>query len=92
MSIPRLYLYREDCPKGKPFHGEEAIAAAKEAGWHSKDAAGKVAKSPDGGAASGGSADPTKPSQTKKKAATKKGTAAKKKKAADIGTAANVSK
>jgi hypothetical protein len=38
----RCYLFSPDCPKGRIFEGEEAIAAALEDGW--ADAPGAVAE------------------------------------------------
>lgn len=33
MSEPRCYLYSSDCPQGKIFQGEDAIAKALKDGW-----------------------------------------------------------
>jgi hypothetical protein len=42
MSQSRCFLYSSDCPGGKIFEGDDAIAAAKKSGW--KDSPAKAVK------------------------------------------------
>lgn len=70
MTQKRCFLYSSDCPGGRIFEGDDAIAAAYEDGW--KDSpADAVAETP----------APAKPAASKKKAAKKKASGGAKKKA-----------
>lgn len=39
MSEKRCFLYSADCPEGRIFEGDDAIAAALEDGWQDSPAA-----------------------------------------------------
>lgn len=46
MSQKRCFLYSSDCPGGKIFEGDDAIAAAVEDGWKDSPADAVAKKKP----------------------------------------------